>query len=235
MIELTQHVKVLYAQHQPDIVAQGIRSLSHESQTTSPFHDVGSSTVGFIMQLLKTNIEKSLEIKATLEHPIEKQHSHHHLATTYKSTVTPTALLLRGPDPHVSNRILRKYSAYKEYFMRVFFADEDGLPISYSPWVNQSRIHRRFHMVLQDGIRVAGRTHEFLGYSSSSLKYQVAWFVAPFKHEGRCIEHLQLNRQFGDVRRGFRAGRSWRHMGGSTPEVHELVDFRHDCYDITAE
>jgi hypothetical protein len=76
---------------------------------------------------------------------------------TYKATVTPTGLLLRGPDASVSNRVLRKYGAYSEYFLRVFFADEDGMSVLHDPRASHEIVYARFRKVLAEGIRIAGR------------------------------------------------------------------------------
>jgi hypothetical protein len=81
---------------------------------------------------------------------------------TYKATVTPTGLLLRGPDAGVSNRVLRKYADKSEYFLRVFFADEDGLSVLHDPRASQERIYARFRELLIGGIAIAGRQYTYV-------------------------------------------------------------------------
>jgi len=78
---------------------------------------------------------------------------------TYKATVTPTGLLLRGPDASVSNRVLRKYSDQSEYFLRVFFADEDGMSVLHDPRASHDNVYARFRNVLLGGIPIAGRLY----------------------------------------------------------------------------
>jgi hypothetical protein len=90
---------------------------------------------------------------------VSKQNQHEHLVMTYKATITPTGLLLRGPDATVSNRVLRKYADHSESFLRVFFADEDGLSVLHDPRASHEIVYARFSKVLLEGIRVAGRLY----------------------------------------------------------------------------
>jgi hypothetical protein len=78
---------------------------------------------------------------------------------TYKATVTPTGMLLRGPDAAVSNRVLRKYADHSEKFLRVFFADEDGMSVLHDPRASHEIVYARFVKILFEGIRVAGRLY----------------------------------------------------------------------------
>jgi hypothetical protein len=86
-----------------------------------------------------------------------KQKQHQHLVMTYKATITPTGLLLRGPDASVSNRVLRKYANKSEYFLRVFFADEDGMSVLYDPRASHENVYARFRKILLEGIQIADR------------------------------------------------------------------------------
>jgi hypothetical protein len=105
---------------------------------------------------------------------------HEHLALIHKVTVTPCGLLLGGPEPEVTNRVLRKYSGYTDYFVRVTFADEDGELIRFDGRASQQKIfHERFKLFLEHGINIAGRSFTFLGFSHSSLRSQTCWFMAP--------------------------------------------------------
>jgi hypothetical protein len=81
---------------------------------------------------------------------------------------------------NTSNRVIRKYAAKSEYFMRVFFADEDGMSVLHDHRASQEPVYERFRKVLDQGITIAGRTFSFLGFSNSSLRCHTAWFMAPF-------------------------------------------------------
>lgn len=78
---------------------------------------------------------------------------------TYKATVTPTGMLLRGPDATVSNRVLRKYADKSDNFLRVFFADEDGMSVLLDPRASQEKVYARFRKFLLEGILIAGRLY----------------------------------------------------------------------------
>ncbi|KAI4955654.1 hypothetical protein J4E91_001515 [Alternaria rosae] len=107
----------------------------------------------FMIQTIKRILDESIECCQRLEELSRtwdaKQKKQNHLALTYKATVTPTGILLRGPDWVVSNRILRKYNTHTEFFMRVFFADEDELPVFHDPRASQERVYERFRGVLR--------------------------------------------------------------------------------------
>ncbi|EJD52224.1 RdRP-domain-containing protein [Auricularia subglabra TFB-10046 SS5] len=102
----------------------------------------------------------------------------HHLV------VTPSGLHLEGPDPNKSNRVLRHYDQYTQFFLRVRFANEDRLQFRWPRDVDgESFVYERVGGILKNGIEVAGRKFQFLGYSLSSLHQYSAWFVTDFYAE----------------------------------------------------
>ncbi|KAF4336323.1 RNA-directed RNA polymerase [Fusarium beomiforme] len=103
-----------------------------------------------------------------------------HQVYVFKAMVTPTRILLTGPDPESKNRVLRKYQENNDYFLRVIFCEEDGQDLNYHPKVDNEPIFLRFRRVMDDGITIAGRKFQFLGFSHSSLRSHSAWFSAPF-------------------------------------------------------
>lgn len=108
------------------------------------------------------------------------------VAIIHRAKVTPTHVLLYGPESETTNRVLRKYAEHHEFFLRVEFCDEDGMPVRFNPRVSNERIyHGRFKDRLLKGIKIANRQYDFLGFSHSSLRAQTCWFVAPFvQNEG---------------------------------------------------
>jgi hypothetical protein len=107
-------------------------------------------------------------------------------------------MLLRGPEQTVSNRILRKFPQQAECFMRVSFADEDGLSVFYDPKALQDDVYDRFRVVLRNGISIAGRHFEFLGFSHSSLRCHETWFMAPFQQGNELIHAKNVIKDLGD-------------------------------------
>lgn len=87
-----------------------------------------------------------------------------HIAPIHKAMVTPAGIYLSGPEPEVKNRVLRKYSAFSNYFLQVSFLDEDGEQIWYQRETSNWNIyHIRFKRVLEGVINIAGRGYEVSG------------------------------------------------------------------------
>ncbi|KAH6976978.1 RNA dependent RNA polymerase-domain-containing protein [Ilyonectria sp. MPI-CAGE-AT-0026] len=122
-----------------------------------------------------------------------------HQAWVFKATVTPTRVLLNGPDAESRNRVLRMFPNHNDYFLRVTFCDEDGQDLDFSPRVSNEEIFRRYRSVLRDGIEVAGRSFSFLGFSHSSLRAHSVWFVAPFNQHTYTTILSSLG-DFSDIR-----------------------------------
>ncbi|KAL7943797.1 RdRP domain-containing protein [Trichoderma barbatum] len=103
-----------------------------------------------------------------------------HQAWVLKAMVTPTRVMLHGPDCESKNRVLRMFPQHADYFMRVIFGDENGQDLALLPNVDNTAIFERYREIMKDGIHIAGRKFEFLGFSHSSLRSHSAWFCAPF-------------------------------------------------------
>ncbi|KAF8643903.1 hypothetical protein AX16_008919 [Volvariella volvacea WC 439] len=120
----------------------------------------------------------------------------------YHVTFTPTRMLLEGPYPTQSNRVIREYTTvtdvptsthpngqshripeYECNFIRVDFRDEDRLQYRWDKAVDGSTIlDVRVLKVLKEGFKLAGREFKFLAYSSSALREHAVWFMRPFQH-----------------------------------------------------
>ncbi|CDO72330.1 hypothetical protein BN946_scf184977.g27 [Trametes cinnabarina] len=98
-------------------------------------------------------------------------------------SVTPTTMLLEGPFPERSNRIMRKYYTSQDSFLRVSFQDENRLQLRFDREVDgRDFIARRVKPILLNGLTIAGAHFDFLAYSQSALKEHAVWFVKPFRH-----------------------------------------------------
>ncbi|KAH9014013.1 RdRP-domain-containing protein [Lactarius hengduanensis] len=89
--------------------------------------------------------------------------------------ITPSRILLEGPYPTQSDRVIRRYqshdTAFGERFIRVEFRDEDRLQYRWDWDVDGSWfLQQRVGGILRDGFTLGGRTFEFLAYSMSSLR-----------------------------------------------------------------
>ncbi|ETS02243.1 RdRP-domain-containing protein [Trichoderma reesei RUT C-30] len=148
-----------------------------DSQDLSPEHLVAS-----IVETEQLRREEDTNRTAPYGPPIPDSQT-----WVLKAVVTPTRIMLQGPDAENNNRVLRMFPHHSDYLLRVIFSDEDGQDLALFPSVDNSAIFGRYRKVLKDGIQVAGRKYEFLGFSHSSLRSHSAWFCAPF------IDNMQLH------------------------------------------
>ncbi|KAM0414583.1 hypothetical protein ACHAPT_013578 [Fusarium lateritium] len=103
-----------------------------------------------------------------------------HQAWVFKALVTPTRVLLSGPDAESRNRVLRMFPDNNDSFLRVIFCDEDGQDLNFNPRIDNEETFARYRKIMDDGIDIAGRKYLFLGFSHSSLRSHSAWFSSPF-------------------------------------------------------
>ncbi|EPQ57890.1 RdRP-domain-containing protein [Gloeophyllum trabeum ATCC 11539] len=96
---------------------------------------------------------------------------------------TPTRIILEGPYTVQSNRVIRHYEGFEEYFIRVDFRDEDRLQYRWDREVKaEFFLKERVGEVLKNGFTLASRHFEFLAYSQSALRDHSVWFMHPFHH-----------------------------------------------------
>ncbi|KAF1843754.1 RdRP-domain-containing protein [Cucurbitaria berberidis CBS 394.84] len=198
MKDMIPHVQEAANEHGSDLTAVRIRHLRQQLPTPAPYTDGGNFSLRKLRGVLMEGDQGGRGRGIVNQDLGKEQRAGNHLALTYKATVTPTGIVLRGPDWSVSNRVLQKYSNYTEYFMKVSFAEEDGSPVFHNTQVSQGQIYDRFRRLLLGGIPVAGRTFEFLGFSQSSLRCHQAWFVAPFQENGNMLHARDIINSLGD-------------------------------------
>lgn len=118
----------------------------------------------------------------------------------YHITFTPTRMILEGPYPTQSNRVIRQFKGYEDNFIRVDFRDEDRLRYRWDREVDgTSFVHLRVGGILKNGFELAGRQFEFLAYSSSALREHAVWFVHPFNHpQAGLVNGASIRASLGD-------------------------------------
>ncbi|KAL1748886.1 RNA dependent RNA polymerase-domain-containing protein [Schizophyllum fasciatum] len=101
--------------------------------------------------------------------------------------VTPTTMILEGPFPERSNRIIRMFDAkHHDSFLRVSFVEEGRLQYRFDREVDgRTFICDRIGPLLKEGLVIAGHKFDFLAYSQSALKEHAVWFVKPFRVDGQ--------------------------------------------------
>ncbi|KAL1640179.1 hypothetical protein SLS58_007130 [Diplodia intermedia] len=122
----------------------------------------------------------------------EKSWDTNQCALVHRVMITPAGTYLEGPELEAGNRVLRQYRHHADRFLRVEFTDEDGDYVRFEPRTDMSDIfNNRFQGVLDNVIKIAGRSYQFLGFSHSSLRQKTCWFLSPI--EGLTAEQLIEN------------------------------------------
>jgi RNA-dependent RNA polymerase len=95
-------------------------------------------------------------------------------------TITPTMMHVASPIMETSNRIIRKYEADADRFIRVKFSDEktEG-QLRNMPNDRAEAVFDRVRRAMKNGIVVAGRYYEFLAFGNSQFREHGAYFYAP--------------------------------------------------------
>ncbi|KAG8918661.1 hypothetical protein FRC02_002193 [Tulasnella sp. 418] len=113
-------------------------------------------------------------------------------------TVTPTRMILDGPFPDQTNRVLRRYRDNNHYFLRVNFLDEEQLNFRWDRDVDGASFVRfRVGGTLRKGFTIAGRHFDFLAYSSSALREHAVWFCTPFEQDGQRVTASTIRQSLG--------------------------------------
>ncbi|KAL8748834.1 MAG: hypothetical protein Q9184_007063, partial [Pyrenodesmia sp. 2 TL-2023] len=196
VLALINYISFMQQKHGATSTIAALRRLFQQLPYAGPPTKATELDLRATIDLLKRNIESLAEEQlyqsSLLDLSLE-------CMTIHRAEVTPTGVYLAGPDPEAGNRVLRKWSAYSDCFLRVTFMDEDGEGYFFDRnFSNRVIFHDRFTGILNDGIEVAGRVFKFLGFSHSSLRARTCWFLAPFVHEGTQVDADLILAQLGD-------------------------------------
>ncbi|ELR03192.1 hypothetical protein VC83_02314 [Pseudogymnoascus destructans] len=102
-------------------------------------------------------------------------------AYTRKATVTPTTIYFSSPTVETSNRVIRKFSAHGDRFLRVQFTDElfEGRINACADKIRNDQLFTRVYRTLKNGIRIGDRHFEFLAFGNSQFRENGAYFFCP--------------------------------------------------------
>ncbi|KFY18653.1 hypothetical protein V493_08438 [Pseudogymnoascus sp. VKM F-4281 (FW-2241)] len=162
-------------------------------------------------------------------------------AYTRKATVTPTTIYFSSPTVETSNRVIRKYSAYGDRFLRVQFTDElfEGRINACADKVRNDQLYTRVYRALKNGIQIGDRHFEFLAFGNSQFRENGAYFFCP-TDELSCVQirgwmgkfhHINVVAKYA-ARLGlcFSTTRAIRNTGMT---VLELQDVERNGYNFT--
>lgn len=206
------------------ISVEAMKKLMKETPWPKPHGDPSMFEVQAILEYLRETEDKMASnelFRRALMGPTRNQ------ALIHRVTITPSRCTLHGPELETNNRILRKYPDHHEYFLRLQFCDENGEDLFFNPKVSNDRIYEKFKNVFREGLKIAGRRYEFLGFSHSSLRSHSAWFMAQFVANG--IPYAYFNvvgdlGQFGDIRSPARCAARIGQAFSETPYYIALDD-----------
>jgi hypothetical protein len=168
MTQLLPKISSMANKYGPRSTAAAVRFLGRQLPTPAPHVDSSP----FDLSTMNRHLEQGIEFGRESEYCGLRKEDH--IVLIHKATVTPTGkssftqsqyyhrhehitecsfplgVILRGPDPDTTNRILRKYSKHADYFMRVSFTDEDGLSVVHDQKASQEHVYSRFRRFLRD-------------------------------------------------------------------------------------
>jgi len=180
------------------ICISAVRKLSNQIGYPGPNAEGQNFLLQTLIGLLRDNEQYYKGYGTSLDEAITEERSEN-VVIIHRAKITPTSILLSGPAPETTNRVLRKYPNNHDSFLRVTFCDEDGQPIRFSSRVSQERIFNgRFKHVLNHGITIGSQVFTFLGFSHSSLRSQTCWFMAPFIYNNQLLHDRMVIRELGD-------------------------------------
>ncbi|ORY06210.1 putative RNA-dependent RNA polymerase 1 [Basidiobolus meristosporus CBS 931.73] len=94
-----------------------------------------------------------------------------------RAFVTPSKIHLLPPSLEPSNRVLRHFHQYREYFIQVTFSEERFEKIGPNSQLNQA-VFDSFEETLTEGFHIGKRHYRFLAFSSTQLREHSCWFFA---------------------------------------------------------
>lgn len=175
-------------------VAYGVRKVYEDVRDCDPFDDsepISPSTTRHDL----VSYAREFRPEQHDTYLLAKRHAHIHLV--HRVQVTPAGVYLEGPHAEVTNRVLRKYDAHLDHFVRVEFTDEDGGALQQDRNVSLAHIYDRFREFLNRPVDIVSRSFWFLGFSHSSLRSHAVWMMASFHAHGQLMVSALLIRNFG--------------------------------------
>jgi len=161
-------ISLLMANHDDTVIVESLRRLYQSLLPVGPHSESEDYSLGTITNNLLDYAQKYDNSRSQSLYELLNRHAH--IVLVHKLTVTPTGVYLEGPEPEVSNRVLRDYKEHLDCFLRVTFTDEDGEPVRYDGQSDQKGVYARFKSFLESKYSIAGKDFSFLGFSHSSLQ-----------------------------------------------------------------
>jgi RNA-dependent RNA polymerase len=133
-----------------------------------------------------THIYRLTREQIRCQQPIPKD-----CTTIRRVLVTPTSIYPLQPTIEPMNNLQYHFKDYADRFLHVQFTDEDLSPIApidvddNAAEPQNTKLYDRIYAVLRRGLKIAGRTYEFLGCSTKNLQSHSCWFFSPTEEMNR--------------------------------------------------
>ena len=196
VIQLLPYARDLYARKDEEVARSVFQLLQDKLSYPNPNVEKSEVEIECLIDILD-----ELENSKLLTHELEARpkYAHENQTLIHRATVSPTGIYLSGPFLETKNRVLRRFSSYADYFLRVEFSEEDGDLVMYDSTADLEDIFEgQFKRVLNEGIIIADREFQFLGFSHSSLRARGCWFVAEFFIDDECFNAESIIPKLGD-------------------------------------
>ncbi|OBT57998.1 hypothetical protein VE04_02007 [Pseudogymnoascus sp. 24MN13] len=199
-----------------------------------------------ILEYISEQGKRIYDVMSIFKNPDALAHSPKSKIPTYcaytrKATVTPTTIYFSSPTVEISNRVVRKFSAHGDRFLRVQFTDElfEGRINACADKIRNDQLFTRVYRTLKNGIRIGDRHFEFLAFGNSQFRENGAYFFCP-TDELSCVQirdwmgkfhHINVVAKYA-ARLGlcFSTTRAIRNTGMT---VLELQDVESNGYNFT--
>lgn len=153
-----------------------VQTISDEANKSIDYNNESSSfNFANFLEILKQKTDEYVIVK---KYPKSLDRPDPNIHQMYSMFITPSRLVLTGPTPELSNRVLRKFKEFQDRFIRVHVCDEDFDRIKHNMEFSNDLIHQHFLAIFKHGITLHGRTFKFLAFSSSQLRQGSSWFFA---------------------------------------------------------
>eukprot|EP01103_Thecamoeba_quadrilineata_P021406 TRINITY_DN9833_c0_g1_i1.p1 TRINITY_DN9833_c0_g1~~TRINITY_DN9833_c0_g1_i1.p1 ORF type:complete len:1053 (-),score=216.06 TRINITY_DN9833_c0_g1_i1:401-3313(-) len=227
----------------PKLMSSVLQSFHEEISYKNVTRNPGSLSLASLKKTLCSSVKRTVRVSTDSGQGL-KQQRQARMAIIHRAVVTPVGTYFSGPSLEKQNRVLRKYPDHHDHFLRVTFSGEDGDQLLFEQDVDQGPVYERFKRVMNaysqdDRIEIAGRVFKFLGFSSSSLRTQSCWFVAPFELNGAVVDGDYIISQLGDFKGITCVGRCAARIGQAFSDtinsIHVGIHSENVIPDVTAQ
>lgn len=227
IMRLLPHISSLASEFGTTTTAAIMEAFLNEIPQADPMGELHALSDESLLNILNSCVEGVFREPSRIPGVMETSRSEAGMTNVYHASITPAGCYFYGPKLEMLNRVLRKYPDHHEFFLRVIFCDEDGDQMTFEPRVSQRPIYDgqyRNYLSPHHQLVIAGRSFQFLGFSSSSLRSQSCWFMAPFEFNGETLDSAKVISRLGDFSGITCPGRCAARIGQAFSDTVSSID-----------